>query len=87
MTMKTFTIAAAVAITAALSAGTAGAHDKGSHISMKMEKHESHEHYGPRVRFYVGPSYDSGCGYYYDKWQYTGSFTWKKQYFICKGWW
>lgn len=28
-----------------------------------------------------------GCGYYKWKWHETGSFFWKKKYFICKGWW
>ncbi|KUO55419.1 MAG: hypothetical protein APF80_06560 [Alphaproteobacteria bacterium BRH_c36] len=28
-----------------------------------------------------------GCGFYKWKWLHTGSFYWKKRYFICKGWW
>lgn len=27
------------------------------------------------------------CGYYYERWQYSGSFYWKQRYFQCKGWW
>ena len=28
-----------------------------------------------------------GCHYYKKKWKWTGSFFWKKKYFICRGWW
>ncbi|MBU2582344.1 MAG: hypothetical protein KJ622_11565 [Alphaproteobacteria bacterium] len=28
-----------------------------------------------------------GCGFYKWKWYQTGSFYWKKKYYLCKGWW
>jgi len=31
--------------------------------------------------------YGSGCRYPYWKWQDTGAYYWKKQYFMCRGWW
>jgi len=70
-----FAIAALVAF--ATAATTAEA--KGGH-------HHGHRHHHGRVFLYVtstGPS----CGYYYAKWQSTGAFYWKKQYYACKGWW
>lgn len=27
------------------------------------------------------------CHFYKKKWKWTGSFFWKKKYFICRGWW
>ncbi len=87
MKTKTIIIAAAAGLVTTLgAAGMASAGGKSSHnsMSMKKESHESHEHHRPHFNYIIAPSYS--CGYYYDKWQYTGSFYWKKQYFICKGW-
>ena len=51
--------------------------------------HHHHHHHGKHfLRFHVVPVYVApSCGYYYAKWQYTGSHHWKKKYYICKGWW
>jgi hypothetical protein len=34
--------------------------------------------------FYGGYHYRSGCGYYYRKWQRTGSRYWLRQYRACR---
>jgi len=66
-------LAAAVAL-AALAAVQAPALAGGKRIKFH------HLHLAPLVLV-------DDCNYYWYKWQHTGSFFWKKQYFICKGWW
>lgn len=71
----TFACLAAMAATFA-----APAHAKGG-------KH-FHGHRHVHLFVYSSPAYVvPSCGYAYAKWQHTGSFYWKKQYYICKGWW
>lgn len=45
-------------------------------------------HHRPFVVIYGGDfgGY-GGCGEYYWRWKKTGSFFWKKQYFMCRGIW
>jgi hypothetical protein len=70
--------------TIALSLGGAATANAGS------GHHRFHNFYSfdfrPHTRLVlISPSYD--CGTYYDRWQYSGSFYWKKRYFECRGWW
>lgn len=77
-------VAAAIAIAA--SAGTAMAKGRhgGLHFSGKgFHSFHHRHHHRPHLYIYSG----GGCGYYYDKWQYTGRFFWKSKYYQCKGWW
>lgn len=43
----------------------------------------------PTVRYVEGRHYGRhhGCGFEYRKWMNTGSHFWKKQYYVCRGWW
>ncbi len=74
----------AVAITCLLALASAGpVQAKGKHHG-----HHHHGHHHLRSFVYVAPVYATpSCGYYYVKWQNTGSFYWKKQYYACKGCW
>ena len=89
MSAKMIVIAAATALTALFgAAGGASAHKSGgmSGSSHFMKSDHDHDfHHGPRFRLIVGPSY--GCGYYYEQWMDTGSYYWKRKYYVCKGWW
>ena len=78
MSTKSLMVASTAAVLAMVGTGSANAH---GHKGFNNFQH------GPHVRFVVTPNYGGGCGYYYDRWQYTGSYYWKKQYFVCKGWW
>jgi hypothetical protein len=54
----------------------------------KGHRHHHHRHWKAHVFLHAAPVVlTPSCGHYYAKWQYTGSFFWKRQYFICKGWW
>lgn len=55
----------------------------GKHFSGSFGGHHHHRHHR-HVFVNVG---GGGCGYYYDMWQDTGSYRWKKRYYQCKGWW
>lgn len=72
---KTLFAAALAALTLAAVSAPASAHGK---------RHHFLDH-GPRLHLYIGGG--GGCGYYLDRWEDTGSFYWKRKYFICKGWW
>lgn len=86
-----------LAATAALSFAAAGAPDADAGHGFKFRHHHGHSHhfhghrfgghygYGPRISIRIGKV--RGCGYYYGKWQYTGSRYWKRQYMECKGYW
>jgi hypothetical protein len=79
MTLKALTIAAAATgLLMAAGSGTADAHPRKGVIIY----HDYHPH--PRLFLY---SSVGGCGYYYERWEETGFFYWKKKYYICKGWW
>lgn len=87
--LKTTMIAAA--LTAALLA-TAGAAEAGKRHGHGFHGFHGHHHHHRRhfgfvytAPIYVGAAYE-GCGYAYARWQSTGSFYWKKRYYICKGW-
>jgi hypothetical protein len=71
---KTLIAAAFAATTLAAISAPASAH----------EKHHFFDH-GPRLHLFIGGG--GGCGYYLDRWEDTGSFYWKRKYYICKGWW
>ena len=78
---KHLLVAFATLLTATAAAATAEA--KGSH----HHGHHHHHRHG-RIFVYTAPVYAvSSCGYAYSKWQSTGSHYWKKQYYVCKGWW
>jgi hypothetical protein len=65
----------------ALAKGGHGGHHRGFGLKFHSMGHH-HRHHHPKLYFYTG-----GCGYYFDRWQDTRSFYWKKQYYVCKGWW
>ena len=73
---KLLIAAAAAAVTLTGTAGIASAHGG---------KHFFFGDHHPRVLLFLGNG--GGCGYAYEKWQYTGSFYWKREYYICRGWW
>jgi hypothetical protein len=72
--IATLCAAAALATTAATTEAMAG----GKH----HHHHFRHFHYG---YVYVAPR--PACGFERWKWKTTGAFYWKKQYYLCKGWW
>ncbi|MEQ1673096.1 MAG: hypothetical protein ABL893_19780, partial [Hyphomicrobium sp.] len=80
------------AIVIAASAGSAmakgrhgGGHGGGHHFSgMGFSGGHHRHHHRPHLYIYSG---GGGCGYFYEKWQYTGRFYWKSKYYQCKGWW
>ncbi|MFN3867807.1 MAG: hypothetical protein ACK4MF_01940 [Hyphomicrobiaceae bacterium] len=37
-------------------------------------------HFGPKIIIGLG---GGGCGYYYDRWKFSGSRFWKAKYFNC----
>lgn len=67
---------AAVALSTASGAANAG------------HRHHRGFFFGPydHHRLYVGPVYRD-CSFYREMWEDTGSFHWKRKYYICKGWW
>lgn len=88
MSIKTILIATVAALVTAFGAGSASAHKMGGmpmHSGSSMHMMSDHHHFYRSHLYVVSPSY--GCGYYYDKWLLTGSFYWKQQYYVCKGWW
>jgi hypothetical protein len=80
----------AIAATAILlAAGSSGANAGGKHFKHHGFGHHFHSfhhghHHRPGFRIMLG---GGGCGYYYAKWMDTGSFHWKKRYYLCKGYW
>ena len=78
MTLKSIVLAAATVL--AVSAG--GADDANAHV----KRHFFGFHHGPHGQLFIG-SGGGGCGYYYDRWQDTGRFYWKRRYYECRGWW
>lgn len=87
MSLLTRTLIASALV---LAAGSSSAMAGGRHVSVNVGNHFSgnfghHGHHGHRnVVVNIG---GGGCGYYYDRWQDTGSYKWKKRYYECKGWW
>ncbi len=80
------TAAAFVAVMGAT--GAAEAKGKGKHMHFKIGGGHHHNHHFHRRHFYAGPViYRDGCGHEKRMWWNTGSFFWKKQYYVCKGWW
>ncbi len=48
-----------------------------------LTKHKRHwRYYGGHGVYVAGP----GCGYYKARWYDTGSYHWKRKYYICRGW-
>ncbi len=76
-TSRLFAAAAASAMLAAGS-GAAMAHGHG-HRSFHSFHHR------PHLQLYIGGG--GGCGYYFERWQDSGSFFWKRKFYQCKGWW
>lgn len=100
MNIKSFTRAAALGGMIAFAALAGGANQseaagfKGlSNLNATVEHSQvqkvGHRHRKHRWRFHKfrKHGWDRGCGFYKWKWHETGSFFWKKKYFICKGWW
>jgi hypothetical protein len=88
MSTKTILIAAVSALITTFGVSAASAHKMGGggmsmHMGSSMH-HDDHHFYHSRVLL-VSPG--NGCGYYYDKWMLTGSHYWKREYYVCKGWW
>lgn len=66
-----------VAFAIAGTAGAASAHSKNHHFPG-----------GKKLVIVLGnQGHGNGCGYYYWKWQKTGSFAWKSAYMECIGAW
>ena len=78
MSTKSLMIAAAAAFaTLAGGIGAANAHGHGNHFYFN-------QHHGLRIiGGGDGYGYDS-CGYLFNKWQYSGSYYWKRQFLLCK---
>lgn len=92
MITKNFAVAAlAVAVAVLGAAGSAEAGKRGGGGGFKFGgggfKHSFHHHHGFGHKRHFGPKIiigvGGGCGYYYDKWQFTGSRYWKAKYFNC----
>lgn len=80
MSLKSMTIVTAA--TLAVIASGASTASAGGHHGHHFFNH--HHHHG--LRIVLGSGY-SGCGYLYDRWQYTGSHFWKRRFLACKyGW-
>ncbi|MGF1649330.1 MAG: hypothetical protein ACFCUN_02650 [Hyphomicrobiaceae bacterium] len=60
-----------------------GGHRGGHHFKRHFG---FYKHYGPRYYGHAYKVYDS-CGYARRKWTQTGSQSWKRRYYVCKGWW
>lgn len=76
-----------LALFSALAATAGGASAGGKHFHGKHHFHHNfHRHHGFRVVIGGGGGY-GGCGFYRDMWEDTGSFKWKRRYYMCKGWW
>lgn len=81
-TLKALALAGTVAIPALMGGMGAAEAGKKGFFHHHWKHHHHHHHYLPH---FAGDHY--GCGYYKIRWHKTGSFYWKKRYFICKGWW
>lgn len=81
------TAAAIVAITGATGAAEAKS-KKHVHISIGGGGGHFHKHrFHRRHLFLASPYIHHGCGYEKHMWWKTGSYYWKQQYYLCKGWW
>lgn len=51
-------------------------------------RHNRHFFFGHHNhhRLHIVPVYRD-CSYYREMWEDTGSFYWKRKFYICKGWW
>ncbi len=67
---------AVIAVSGATSAANAG-HRHNRHFFFGHHHHR-HLHFVPVYR---------DCSYYREMWEDTGSFYWKRKFYICKGWW
>ncbi|MBL8564935.1 MAG: hypothetical protein JNM89_04390 [Hyphomicrobiaceae bacterium] len=93
MTMKKIVIASLAVTIAALGAvgsaeaGRRGGGFKGGGFKVGFNHHNHHFHNkhfsGPHV--FVSGGGGGGCGYYFDKWKFTGSSFWKAKYYGCIG--
>lgn len=83
MNVKKLSIAT-LALFSALAASAGGASAGGKHHHF----HGKHFHHGHGLRIVIGGGgYGGGCGFYREMWEDTGSFKWKRRYYMCKGWW
>lgn len=52
-------------------------------------RHHGHRHHKWKKRHYiyygVGGGYVSNCGFYWRRWQATGSYHWRSKYYACIG--
>ncbi len=82
--MSTRTIMLAAAASAVTMLGGVGVANAGGGHHGHHNFHHNFHHFkhGPQLYLSLG-----GCGYEYKKWQYTGSYYWKREYYICRGWW
>lgn len=78
-------LAATVALLGAVGSAEAGRRHGGFGLKFGgggFHKHHHHFHhrhfYGPRIVIGGG-----GCGYYWNKWKWTGSYYWKAKYYDC----
>lgn len=80
MSTRLFMMAAAAAFaTLAGGIGAANAHGHGGHGN-----HFFNHHHGLRI---IGGGYGygyEGCGYFFNRWQYSGSYYWKRRFLSCK---
>lgn len=89
MTLRKLVIASLTVTFAAVGAiGSAEAGKRGGGFKFGgggFKQHHSHHkfhhrhHFGPSI--YIGGG--GGCGYYYHKWKYSGSYFWRVKYFDC----
>lgn len=84
MNVKKLSIAT-LALFSALAATAGGASAGGKHHHF----HGKHFHHGHGLRIVIGGGGygGGGCGFYREMWEDTGSFKWKRRYYMCKGWW
>lgn len=86
-TTGTILAATAAAVVAVIGA-TGAAQAKGkTHIHIGIGGGHFHKHHFHRRHVFIGGPIYSGCGYEKHMWWKTGSYYWKKEYYLCKGWW
>lgn len=89
--MRTKTVLAAV-LTASVTmlgavgsaeAGRGGKGGGGGFHRHSSHHHNHHGHHHRHFRHFYYVDHGGGCGYFYKKWQWTGSSYWKYKYYEC----
>jgi hypothetical protein len=79
---KRFTAIALMALTA-LGGAVGSAQAGGKHHKFHFKNHHFNNFHSGRTVVVIGGGGRYSCDYYYDKWQWTGSKYWKRQYYAC----